>query len=197
MDNLTNIGFCNGCRRFSMDDPSTESGSCSFCGGSDVLRQIQSPHFDKTSSPIPIPQRLESTRLTPNDRYPSGHGSEGNDRACFMFMAVGHGLSPADVAGTDDIDGDEEYNLAVQASIADAQSPEPNPADPGLLESMPRFVFGRGNIPNVPTSCYICMEDFEDGEDLVETACCKNVTHLSCMENTLCVISACPFCRHR
>jgi hypothetical protein len=90
-------------------------------------------------------------------------------------------------------ESDPSLDLAVQESLADAPSPEPKPADPELLNSMPRFKY----IPlgATPTSCAICMDDFTSGDDLVKTSCCGGITHHGCMDSTLCVIPSCPFCR--
>jgi hypothetical protein len=90
---------------------------------------------------------------------------------------------------------DDEFNVALQESLACAPSPNLNPADPLVLSSMSRFKFVTpGDTPGVST-CPICMEDIKNGEDVVKTRCCSGMTHHECMENTLCVISTCPFCR--
>lgn len=235
-DDMEEFSHCASCRRFVV----RSCDACSVCG--DVTRNITTVRegdgrrpigwpgsgssssiapmpFPKVSLPVPIPvmaipSRLDSPHLTPNVPYLSDY--------CITQLtpeSARRRWAVATAADDDDSDEDLEYELAVRASIEDASSPGVRPADPGLLGSMRRFVYGdaapdgaRSPSPSppelqlpppmitpgvspTPPSCPICLEDLERGEDVVRTGCCRKIAHHGCMESTLCVIPSCPFCR--
>ena len=140
---------------------------CPNCGDESII----------ATAPLNVPARSDSPSLTPN----------------MMINVPPIFIATPRLGRYREEEEDDELDLAMQESFAEAQSPEPHPADPELLESMNRFVYQCDD--KEVRACCICMDDVTDGQDVVETPCCRTVTHYECMEKSLCVTSCCPFCR--
>lgn len=194
MDWVKDIAVCTVCGMFSTPPIEAKLDKCARCGRISTLQKVA---FE-TSLPVSIPSSLrlparpESPHLTPNLLpVPS----------LVHFMSpvrvrnsVGHedSTTPSEEESEDDYT-DPTFLFALEESLETAPSPDITPADPKILAAMTKFKY----IPlgTTPTACAICLDDFTPGDDLVRTPCCKGVTHHACMDNTLCVISSCPFCR--
>lgn len=199
LSNIPDIGFCTKCRQYATIRDELPPSLCEHCGEMTFKRLDSITQAEPISIPVAaLMSRYESPHLTP-DTYSSVISDH------FVYIPVpesaipfGRYVStevPTYLEGCFDTAyiNDFEHDQAIEESILDAPSPEIKPADPIILASMSRFKYTPDN--KTPTSCVICADEFELDSDLVMTNCCGAVTHYVCMENSLCVMSSCPFCR--
>lgn len=171
---IDNVRYCSSCKKYGVLERDTIDEQCMYCG---YITIKFAPPLSSKPMMIPpprnVPMRPNTPRLTPAG-------------------TVSIEASPSAWVAQQE---EEEFARASQESMEDAPEPEPRPASPKLLDGMHKFPY----IPlgETPTTCAVCMDDFNSGDKLVKTACCGNITHHTCMENTLCVIPHCPFCRSK
>merc|ERR1712154_276233 len=69
-------------------------------------------------------------------------------------------------------------------------------AQDDTISALPTTAFNSGTASAEQTNCQICMEDFEEGDEL-RTLPCFHLFHAKCVDQWLKVNSICPTCRHK
>jgi len=73
-------------------------------------------------------------------------------------------------------------------------------AQDDTIEALPTRTYAAAeaseDVPKEENNCQICMEDFEDGDEL-RTLPCFHLFHAKCVDKWLKVNSICPTCRHK
>jgi len=74
---------------------------------------------------------------------------------------------------------------------------QPRGLEPQLLESLPEYQFQKAKSQNMSgehKSCMICMEEFEDGEN-IRLLPCLHRFHRDCIDKWLNTSTTCPVCK--
>ncbi|KAJ9147553.1 hypothetical protein P3X46_029703 [Hevea brasiliensis] len=73
----------------------------------------------------------------------------------------------------------------------------PIPASKSSIDGLTRLMFRIGIIGIQDSkNCTVCMEDFEDGDDLIQMPC-SHLYHEDCIVKWLMSSHLCPLCRHQ
>ncbi|OAY56879.1 hypothetical protein MANES_02G052000v8 [Manihot esculenta] len=76
----------------------------------------------------------------------------------------------------------------------DADTRQPIPASESSIDDLTRIVFAVG--VQDPENCIVCLEEFEDGDDLIQMPC-SHLYHQHCIVEWLMTSHLCPLCRYQ